>query len=370
MRHPELMLSASGARVAIEFMQRKLREFQETFPEFPMSCLLAQLALESPHVPENQRAAAREMPYILSLIKERPIFWELDVALASAMLATDPPEDPGLSEFRLPHPAIWVSVPPIFDVWNDETGFHKVEGFYLAEDWVPSRKKLLQHISAGDVQLHDESVSRSDLMEAFNKGIHESPESILERAILVMIVGESRTDPVKDKIVVEGQAFEVVTRDDALISFWIYTEDPSRQQQEKLPHSDSARRTVTNLLMAIQADYITQERVVPKKPKSPKKVARASRRGASFSEYSVIRLGKRYAADNAPSRGKGGKPGEQRDRIIRGHWAHYWVLGENVGHQVQLAIQPREGKAPLFKIRKWIKPVIIGNPPIKTYLVK
>lgn len=370
MRHPEIMLAASGANAGVEFLFTKMNEYRERQPNFPVSTLLAQEALPV-DARADERASVRELPFVLGLIRQQPIYWELDPPLAAAMLATDPPENPDLRGFRLPHPAIWVGVPPIFEVWNKETGMHKVEGFYLAEDWIPSREKMFQGLSRKNIQLHElYDPERNVVVEALHEAINDGRAGdMLERAILVLVVGESRSKPVLNKIHVHGHPFEIVTRDDALLSFWIYTEDPERKQEDGPASTDVAKKTVTNFLMALQADYISQERVVPKKPKSPKKVARATRRGDSYSEYSVIRLGKRYSSEPTQKVGKE-RSGEQRDRIIRGHWAHYWVLEENTGSQVRIDVREREDRKPLFKIRKWIKPVIIGNPPIKTYLIK
>lgn len=370
MRHPEIMLGASGARVGVEFLLHRMEEVRKERPDLPMSTLLAQEA-----VPLNpttgERASVREMPYILGLLSKHPIYWELDPALAAAMLATDPPDDPGLHGLRLPHSAIWVGVPPIFEIWNEETGMHKVEGFYIAEDWIPSRNKLFEKLSRKNVQLHElHSTERNIVAEAFQEAMDSGQAGdVLERAVLVLVVGESRSKPAVRNVMAYGHNYEVVTRDDALLSFWIFTEDPERKQEEYTPGSDLARKTVINFLMALQSDYLSHEKVVPKKPKSPKKVARAERRGESYSEYSVIRLGKRYSSSET-AKGTKAKPGEQRDRIIRGHWAHYWVLEENVGSQVRIEMREREDRRPLYKIRRWIRPVIIGNPPIKTYLVK
>jgi hypothetical protein len=373
MRHPELMLSADGARIGVEFLHMKMEELKKERPSLPVSTFLASAAVDMPGQVE-ERATLRELPYILGLVQKQPVYWKLDAGLAQAMVATDPPEDPQLEGFRLPHQAIWVEVPPIFEVWNNETGMHRVEGFYLAEDWMPSRKAIYRRISNKEKQLFELNHEERELLsEEFRAAMDENREdTIFERAILVLVVGESRSKPVKGKIVIgEGNSFDVVSRDDALLSFWIFTEDHKRRMAEDPPGSAAARRTVTNLLMAIQSDYVTHERVLPKSPKSPKKIARATRRGESFSPYTVIHLGKRYAGEKSAG-GERPTTGEksQKARIIRGHWNHYWVLRANVGNRVVLETQAREGKEELCKIRLWLRPQVIGNPDPKMYLVK
>ena len=371
MRHPELMLSTNGFRVAVDFLHAEMTKFQKVATTFPTSTLLAEVAISSPNYGPQERAGIRELPYVLGLVKKLPIFWELETNFAKAMLATDPPEDHGLAGFRLPYPAIWVDAPPILNVFNQETGMHKLEGFYLAEDWVPSRRRILDFVGKSNLQISDldEELQRQ-LDKMFVECLKTRPTDVMERAILVLMVGESHGPVVHQTIQAHGREFDSVWRDDALLSFWIFTEDAKRIVDGALEHTRSdATRLVTNLLMAIQSDYITHENVVPVAPKSPKKLAKAARHGKSFAPYSIIKLGSRKSGGDSATR-SAHTEGTGKDRIIRGHWNHYWVLQSNVESDVVLGRKIRDNKEDLCKVRRWIRPIIIGNPDPKTYLIR
>jgi len=371
MRHPELMLSTNGFCVAVDFLHAEMETFQKALPTFPTSTLLAEVAIPSIKYGPQERAGLRELPYVLGLIKKLPIYWELETNFAKAMLATDPPEDHGLAGFRLPYPAIWVDAPPILNVFSHETGMHKLEGFYLTEDWVPSRRKILEFVGKANLQISDfNEDTQKYLDERFIQRLKTSPTDVMERAILVLMVGESRGPVVHQTIRAHGKDFDAVWRDDALLSFWVFTEDSGRIVDGSLEHTRlEATRLVTNLLMAIQSDYITQEKVVPVAPKSPKKLAKAARHGKSFAPYSIIKLGSRKSGGE-PTNKTTHTEGTGKDRIIRGHWNHYWVLQSNAEQDVVLGRKTREDKEDLCKVRRWIRPVIIGNPDPKTYLIR
>jgi hypothetical protein len=212
----------------------------------------------------------------------------MDENFARAMLATDFPKEHGLGGFRLPYPALWVSAPPVLKVMNHQTGLHDLDGFYLAEDWVPSRKKLMSIIGkeCSFAELDD------GLMQVINQryadNLKSDPMSVLERAILVVMVGKPKVPVEVHRVDIEGMRVELPAMDDALISFWALTED-SFQAEE----NEEFLRLVFNLLIAIQSDYIEEEKITPQQPRGSRRKAKAIRKGESFAPYSVIRLGKR-----------------------------------------------------------------------------
>lgn len=361
MQHPERLLSTSGIKVALRLLRGKVEAFKKELPEFPFSALFCQLAMGP--VDHTDRAATRDLPFTLLSLENLYVHWKMDENFARAMLATDFPKEHGLGGFRLPYPALWVSAPPVLKVMNHQTGLHDLEGFYLAEDWVPSRKKLMSFI--GKDCWFDEL--DEGLMQVINQrytdNLKRDPMSVLERAILVVMVGKPKVPVEVHRVDIGGTRVELPAMDDALISFWALTED-SFQAEE----NEEFLRLVFNLLIAIQSDYIEEEKVTPQQPRGSRRKAKAIRKGESFSPYSVIRLGRR--AKTARSSTSGSAGGSGPDRIIRGHWNFYWVLDTNAKDHVVIDRRPREGKEGLCKIRKWIQPVIIGNPDPKVYLLR
>ena len=362
MQHPEKLLRTSGIQLALKLLREKVHIFERGMPEFPRSSLLCQVALGSPEHERSDRAATRELPYVLLAMQDLPTFWKMDENFAKAMLATDYPEDHGLSGFRLPYPAVWVESPPILQVLNEASGLHDLEGFYLAEDWVPSRSKLMKTIGK-DCAFADLDDDLTEIVnDQYKKSLLTDPMSVLERAVMVIVVGKSKDADVVQSVEVAGTRIDLPVFDDALISFWALTED-RHQLEENL----ELRRLVFNLLIALQSDYVEEEKIRPQLPRGSKRKARAERRGESFAPYSVIRLGKRAnTSRKASPRGEHSGP----DRIIRGHWNYYWVLEQNTKDSVVIDRRPREAKEDLCKIRKWIQPIIIGNPTAKTYLLR
>jgi hypothetical protein len=362
MQHPEKLLRTSGIQAALRILRRKMEEFHKERPEFPASTLTCQVAMSSPEHMKSERAATRELPFVLLGMEKLPILWKMDENFAKAMLATDYPQEHGLSGFRLPYPSIWVQTPPVLHVLNEETGMHDLDGFYLAEDWIPSRAKLLKTIGK-DCRISDLDEGLLDVVnQRYTDALMTDPLSVLERAILVVLVGKSKTPESTREIKIKSESLTIPVLDDALISFWVLTED-----RFQIEDNVDFMRLVINLLIALQSDYVEEERVVPQLPRGSKRKARAERKGESFAPYSVIKLGKRAnTARKASSRGEGSGP----DRIIRGHWNYYWVLEQGTKDSTVLDRRPREGKEDLCKVRKWIQPVIIGNPAAKTYLLR
>lgn len=376
MRHPEIMLKYSGpshgVRILKNLMDRAIGEGQTSLPR---CSVLSSTISETDAVLSQDRAAIRELPYVLSGMIDHPIYWEVDEATAAALIRTDAPRDPQLRGMRLPHETIWVGLPPLFSIFHRDTGTHRIEGVYIAEDWMPSRQKLYRLAGIpglpqmGDLSEEDKSKIEKVFIDSVES---KTPATeFLERCIMVVAVGESRTPYRVEKLrAPNGQAYELVNRDDALVSFWIFPEDPGREVAiEGNPGDLETQRFVTNLLMALQAGYLKDERVQPAVPKSPKKIKRAERKGTSFAPYSVIKLGSR-AVGSTPSRSRRKSGAGTKDRVIRGYWNHYWVLEENLGDRNALEKRHRENKTPLCKVRMWVPPQIVGSPNVKTYLVK
>jgi|SaaInlStandDraft_5_1057022.scaffolds.fasta_scaffold00385_13 hypothetical protein len=359
MRHPQIMMNGTS-----EHTLRWMRRSMDRSSEMPPCSLHAAnlLGLSSSSV---GRANDLEIPYALSQMVDAPIFWELEEATALALMRTDPGA-PDLRGFRLPFPSIWVGMPPLFELQDRQTGGHKIEGFYLVEDWIPNRYKLYEKAGIPD------SRKMSSLTETELRSLEVEflRDVVLYRSVLVIAVGESKNGVVKTQFsTLSGgrrTTFEGVERNDTLLSFWIFTEDPDRELIVAKNHGeDVLTRLTVNLLMALQEKYLSKQTVVPRRPKSLKKVKRALRRGQTFDPFTVLRL----APSTRTSSGGGGGGGPTKDRVIGGYWQHLWVKAENIGERRVLA--ERQGKVSLLhKIRVWVRPNVIGNPTSRTTLVK
>jgi hypothetical protein len=305
-----------------------------------------------------------EVPFALAQMGDSPVFWELEESTAVSMIRTDY-AGYNLKGFRLPFPAIWVGMPPLFSLTDPSTGEHPIEGFYLVEDWIPNRMEVLR--AAGiSTKRYFEGLTREERkrVEAVFRGEH-----MMYRSVLVIGVGESKNGVVRREVLaISGSRrakMEHIQRDDTLLSFHVFTEDPERPLIK--PRNEGERMLLNltvSLLLALQDKYLHEEKVVPKKPKSPKKVKRALRRGESFAPFTVLKL-KPSSRSYSSSGGGGGT----RDRVIRGYWQHLWVKKENIGDRHVLA--ERQGKVSrLYKVRTWIRPNIIGTPTVRTTIVK
>lgn len=365
MRHPQIMLEGTGATVS-RWLAQKLNGGGDLPP-----CSMKVAEALGTQLHRGHDVSSVELPFALSQMVDSPIYWELEEATAVALIETDPGVMPDLRGFRLPHPAIWVGMPPLFSLWDTTTGAHAIEGFYLVEDWLPHRVELFK---AANISLDrlTESLSPDELQRVSVHLQHPKAGINLYRSVLVIGVGESRNgavrSQVKEIVGTDLVALDHVGRDDTLLSFWVYPEDPGRHPMPPRDSGDAdLQRLVTNLLMALQEKYISQKVVVPVRPKSPKKVKRALRKGVTFDPFTVLRLAP--STETAKTSGRRGSPSQSKGRIIRGYWNHLWVKRENVGERKMLG--EREGKASrLFKVRVWIKPQIIGNPTPQTTLVR
>jgi hypothetical protein len=356
MRHPQQMLSGMDAAT-----YRMLAAALNEGDLLPPCTLKLAAALGLTQMPIRD-ASTMELPFALSQMVQAPVYWELEEEAALALLGTDPGR-PDLRGFRLPFPAIWVGVPPLFSLWNPDTGFHRIEGFYLVEDWLPNRMELLKEMGiSSNTQLSDLTETELLQIEASLRG--PDADVRMYRSVLILGVGESRNGVVREVIASSDGSLTGVNshRDDTLCSFWIFTEDPERDPiRTSRAGEQSLLRLATNLLMALQEKYLTKRQVVPRPPKSPKKLKRALRRGETFDAFTILHLTPSPAKQ--PSRkGAHSEPGNvPKARIIAGYWNYFWVKRENIGdHWVH---GEKDGKASrLFKIKKWVHHNVIGDP--------
>ena len=255
-----------------------------------------------------------------------PIF-RLEEDLAKVLLETEPPEQ---QELQLPFPVLYLQLPlGLFQVANDETGLHDVEGIYVADDWVE--------------------------LPLPNGGIR------MEKSLAITVAGKAK-----------GYGPEIAgirQPDDALVWFRMwhasYTEaEMNKKRPGRHSGSSEAGRIIRNLLYALRCDYAGSRTVTPATPKSSKKKAKLERKGGLI-PYRVISLTKKPSVQAPGTSTKGGTS----QRVIRSYWNHYWVLKENIGSKPVLAT--RQGKKnTLYRVAIWVIPRKPTGAKTPNYRVK
>jgi hypothetical protein len=260
------------------------------------------------------------LPWVTAqAFKFQPI-WSLEEATAEALYKTALPFD-HFPEFpHLPFPGIYVAMPPLFELYNEDSGLHKVEGFYLAED------------------------------EVF---IPE--EGRWKRSILVLGTGESKGDfhhPVLG-----------VSRDDALVFFHVIDGRPfdkvKNAEHQGIPE---LLHVVVNMLWALHTRHLKQDKTRPKIPRSAKKRAKRRRRGYTEKPYTVIRL-------QSPTQASQGQAAIRqyhgskltRQIPVSGYWQRRWV--KDPGEEVVLAEKQGSDKRNpgiLHQVSRWIHAHVKG----------
>ncbi len=135
--------------------------------------------------------------------------------------------------------------------------------------------------------------------------------------------------------------------------------------------ADAALVTTLNLILALaRTTWLERKVVQPKIPKSPKKRARARRRGQSFLPYTYVYLDEAVSSREVTRVVEASDRAPQRAHVCRGHWRRYWVSkpGER---DVPDAVRPgRHGE--LHRVLRWVRPHKrgVGEVAPKTYVVK
>lgn len=275
------------------------------------------------------------------LIHNQPMYI-LDEDLAWALINTRPP----MTDFdllpKVPVSGMYVVIPPCFSIYNNQSGEHKIEGFYLTENLVrcyadPARRR--------------EKVEREDVLDL--------NDYIQEPAITVVAVGE-------DKQAEYASKNNLAPQDDALFTFHLLPGEPLKLEnvtQEQLGHQELVYM-VTNLLYLLQRTkgQITEirEDFVPSlrgdDRKSRRERERENAKGRSVLAHTILRLSEKAKASQKASSSGGEK--DMARHIVAGHIHSYWV--SNPEDQPVLAVKGEEGKQ-LHLIHKWLLPYWRGS---------
>ena len=279
----------------------------------------------------------------------RPIY-VLDADLAYALANTEPPEDAFDELLRLPFDGLYVAVPPVFTVYNEDTGDHPVEGFFLMND---SGK--------------------------------EDAECRPTHSVTIISVGSAK----KGAVVEEGvrRMYESIGREeladelnDALQYSPIYPgENPLKTRFSKEEHNGLrlCTRIAVNLLMALHSTkrITAKKKDPPKLPTSSSKRAKLERNWSTlpYTQLSFTKLtgmGEEEAKEREAKqtiRAEGNERAKVRAHIVPGHWNRYWVTKKKVGPNDKPDGEQTDATTgeTLYRVRRWLLPYIRGEGKVE-----
>jgi len=277
----------------------------------------------------------------------------LEEELAWALVNTRPPMENFDLLPRVPVSGMYVVVPPIFHIFNSESGQHKIEGFYLCENLVRCHAD-----SAKRGQKIDETTPLADLVQ--------------QPGVTIVAVGEDKQAGYADKN-------SLAPVDDALFTFHLLPGGPLKVGEmapEQLGHQELVYM-VTNLLYLLQRTkgQITEiiEDLAPHLRGEDRKIRRERERenakGRSCLPHTILRLSEKAKASQKSS-GTGGTEKDLARHIVAGHIHSYWV--SNPEDQPVLSTKEEGGKKKHL-VHKWLLPYWRGSGDAassKTVLVK
>lgn len=267
----------------------------------------------------------------------------------------------GLStdQLRLPHPAIYLTLPPIYDVFNNSTGIHRSEGVYVVEDDERS-PRTWRLILVGK---HNENSEHFDDDALYHWTVTLPDDSTVEDAIResVDVVEEVRQGGTGEReIEVQGKSITAVTA------------NPEGYQRQ-IAHFDFMKGTLVKLFryvmnmvlyathpdadvtfMDANLEYRRLRNRLHKLPKNKsrkkgkrKHIRKRLKELAPYQQPRIV-LGRtiildRHFKENLLS-GDGPEKGKHSMRyIVSGHWHLYWT-----------------GKGRTIAKKKWVKPYFKG----------
>jgi len=235
---------------------------------------------------------------------------------------------------RLPYPSIYIVLPTKepFKVFNDQTGWHDVEGIYLVEDEY-TKPRVWRVILTG--KPNENSKHKFD-DALYHWTIYFHPGSTVEECIdFSTKVGMSQIEEAKREVVgPDGSICEVLNRVDPA------SEVAKIFKMMREPLLESFRYVMNVVLYASHPDaevhgfnsnpeYDKLRQRAMKAPKG-KKRARLFERSRSLRGKDRLLLGgsvvvNRKEAEAAKSEGSGVKGKQKVRTYVAGHWQHYWV---------------------------------------------
>ncbi len=349
-QHPEKYMR--GAALLIEAI-RRIYGSTASAEDVGQVVLSIAHAMGSPQMAEHTQVLSISSLYTWCM-NNMPMY-VLEEELAWALVNTRPPMETFDLLPRVPVSGMYVAIPPIFTIYNNQSGHHKIEGFYLSENLVrcyadPAKRR--QKIS-DDVDLD---------------------ELTQEPGVTIVAVGEDKQADYADKN-------KLAPVDDALFTFHLLPGDTLRLGDVAVEQDGQQELVymVTNLLYLLQRTKGQISEVREEAPPYLKGDDRAARRararenekGRSALSHTILRLSEKAKAAQKASSAKSGTEKDIARHIVAGHIHSYWV--SNPEDQPVLSVKEGDDGKKKHLIHKWLLPYWRGSGeamPGKTVLVK
>ena len=290
----------------------------------------------------------------------KPVYY-IEPGLAEALTHTDIPVEE-MWDIKLPEEAIYIALPPIFNLDHYESGHHPVEGIYLVHDWAAVRKGADGLPSWANAHTPREGGHRlvTSLEEEF---LHR-------RGISLIGIGASRGNLLGMK----------EARDDAIITTSLIPGMPLSIREYCYGGCEELIRVVVNLFYMMQkTTALERELVTPtldykggKERNKRRAEEKAHEGGKSLLPYTILRL----SSKTKSAYGRTPSPAVPVRKLkyatwVPGHFHDYWVLNP-AGEKVSEVKDGVGGK--LNRVTKYLTPYKMGEGlperPVKTVLVK
>lgn len=335
-QHPEKYLR--GADRVMDFLKEVYGGRPVSAEEVGVMLITLAEAQGMGHIADHTQVLA--VHALFSWVANNQPIYILDEDLAWALVNTRPPMENFDLLPEVPVSGMYVAIPPCFEIHNDQSGNHRIEGFYLTKNLVrcyadPARRR--------------EKVDRDVDMSMLTQ----------EPAVTVVAVGEDKKADYANKNNLPPQ-------DDALFTFHLLPGEPLKLTDatvEQLGQQELIYM-VTNLLYLLQRtrgqiteireDYVPHLRGNDRKARRERE--RENSKGRSVLAHTILRLSEKARASQRVS-GSGGEKDMAR-HIVAGHIHSYWV--SNPEEQPVLATKG-EGEKKLHLIHKWLLPYWRGT---------
>lgn len=285
----------------------------------------------------------------------------LDAPLARALVHTTPPMETFDLLPKVPVSGMYLSLPPIFSLHNDETGLHLVEGVYLMEDDVLVWERKTGGIDPRSCQRRSNEEKRA---------MFEDPSLRLvpRRGLTFLAVGQDRRQSTTLK--------DAWCRDDALVNCHIAPGVPmDPYYHDGWAGTAEMFRLVMNLIYLWQTTHHVATRVVPGRTFEGKDraIRREKERFAanrkSASGYTLLHLDhhEAKAASTARALTEVVSTAERARHIVAGHIRRYWVL--DPGEARVMETKEVHGKT-RHAVARWMLPYWRGSGEVAATVKK
>lgn len=281
--------------------------------------------------------------------------------LAWAIAHTEPP----MTTFDLlpevPVDGMYVSMPPVFDIGDDTTGRHRIEGFFL---------------TVNEIYVPTDGNSASGPIVAVRPS--EESKFAVRRSVTVVGIGEDKSPELAERIE-RGEGWH---RDDWVVYFSLVPGEPIYFQDgvQGVACAGVAEltRVVANFLYLLQNTNELTEGSDPVRPefvgtdrKTRRERERQQRKGRSVHPHRVWTLstlahGKVLPDPDAPVTNNPGR--RVSGHVVLGHIHRYWVV-DPAGRPsmgTREVVTRTMGTRTYHLVAKWLLPYVRGEGPIAT----